>query len=133
MLAVLVAYAFHDLMWGPLAALAAECFTPRLRYSGASIGFQLAAVFARGPAPLIATAILAATGSGQIIARYLLLVVSVAATAFLPSGRAARSEISRAITFDREKGAATIADGSRQRLARTVTAQGVELPESVRR
>ena len=61
---------------------------------------------------------LAATGSGQIIARYLLLVVSVAATAFLPSGRAARSEISRAITFDREKGAATIADGSRQRLAK---------------
>ena len=75
-------------MWGPLTALAVECFTPPLRYSGASIGFQLAAVFAGGPAPLIATAILAATGSGQIIARYVFAcaVVSVAATAFLPSG-----------------------------------------------
>jgi MFS family permease len=48
LLPTLVAYFFHDLMWGPLAALTAECFTPRLRYSGASIGFQLAAVFAGG-------------------------------------------------------------------------------------
>jgi MFS family permease len=88
-LAVLVAFAFHDLMWGPLAALTAECFTPRLRYSGASIGFQLAAVFAGGPAPLIATALLAATGSGQVIALYIFgcAIVSVAATAALPSSR----------------------------------------------
>jgi hypothetical protein len=89
LLATLVAYFFHDLMWGPLAALAAECFTARLRYSGASIGFQLAAVFAGGPAPLIATGILAATGSGQAIALYIFgcAVVSIAATALLPSPR----------------------------------------------
>jgi MFS family permease len=89
LLATLVAYFFHDLMWGPLAALAAECFTPRLRYSGASIGFQLAAVFAGGPAPLVATAILAATGSGQAIALYIFAcaVVSIVATALLPSAR----------------------------------------------
>ena len=43
-LASVVAFIFHDLMWGPLAALAVERFTPRLRYSGASIGLQLAAV-----------------------------------------------------------------------------------------
>ena len=55
MLAVLVGFFSTILMWGPLAALTAECFTPRLRYSGASIGFQLAAVFAGGPAPLVAT------------------------------------------------------------------------------
>jgi MFS family permease len=86
-LAVLVGFFFHDLMWGPLAALTAECFTPRLRYSGASIGFQLASVFAGGPAPFIATALLAATGSGQVIALYLFAcaIVSVVATAALPS------------------------------------------------
>ena len=86
-LASLIAFFFHDLMWGPLAALTAECFTPRLRYSGASIGFQLAALFAGGPAPMIATAILAATGSGYAIALYILgcAVVSVAATAALPN------------------------------------------------
>src|SRR5215470_11579159 len=88
-LATLVAFFFHDLMWGPLAALTAECFAPRLRYSGASIGFQLAAVFAGGPAPIIATALLAATGSGYVIALYIFgcAMVSVAATAALPSSR----------------------------------------------
>jgi MFS family permease len=88
-LATLIATLFHDLMWGPLAALTAECFTPRLRYSGASIGFQLAAVFAGGPAPMIATALLAATGSGYAIALYIFgcAIVSIAATAALPSSR----------------------------------------------
>ena len=87
LLATLVAYFFHDLMWGSQAALIAECFTPRLRYSGASIGFQLAAVFAGGPAPLVATAILAATGSGQAIAGYIFAccVVSILATILLPN------------------------------------------------
>jgi MFS family permease len=88
-LATLVAFFFHDLMWGPLAALTAECFTPRLRYSGASIGFQLAAVFAGGPAPLIATALLAATGSGYVIALYIFgcAIVSIAATVALPNNK----------------------------------------------
>jgi hypothetical protein len=36
-------------MYGPQAALIAECFTPRLRYSGASLGYQLASVIAGGP------------------------------------------------------------------------------------
>ena len=85
-LAMLIASGLHDMMWGSLAALTAECFTPRLRYSGASIGFQLASVFAGGPAPLIATALLAATGSGQVIALYIFActLVSIVATALLP-------------------------------------------------
>src|SRR5215467_2975207 len=70
-LATIIAFFFHDLMWGPLAALTAEVFPPRLRYSGASMGFQLAAVVAGGPAPMIATALLAATGSGYAIALYI--------------------------------------------------------------
>jgi len=51
----MLVFVFHDMMWGPPAALTAEVFTPRLRYSGASIGFQLAAVFAGGPAEIIAS------------------------------------------------------------------------------
>ena len=88
-LATMLAFFFHDMMWGPLAALTAEVFTPRLRYSGASIGFQLASVFAGGPAPMIATALLAATGSGYVIALYIFscAVVSTIATVMLPSAR----------------------------------------------
>ena len=45
--------------WADLSRRCAEAFTPRLRYSGASLGYQLASVIAGGPAPLIATALFA--------------------------------------------------------------------------
>src|SRR5271165_6104687 len=47
-LAIMLSLIPHDMMYGPQAALIAECFTGRLRYSGASIGYQLASVFAGG-------------------------------------------------------------------------------------
>jgi MFS family permease len=85
-LAIVVSLIPHDMMYGPQAALIAECFTPRLRYSGASLGFHLASIIAGGPAPLIATALLASTGSGYSVAIYILfcVIVSISATAFLP-------------------------------------------------
>src|SRR2546421_2261215 len=49
----------HDAQYGPQAALIAESYTGRLRYSGASLGYQLASVFAGGPAPIIATLLFA--------------------------------------------------------------------------
>ena len=49
--------------YGPEAALIAESFTPRLRYSGASIGYQLASIIAGGPSPFIATWLFAHYGS----------------------------------------------------------------------
>jgi len=45
----------HDMQYGPQASLIAESFTGRLRYSGASLGYQLASIIAGGPAPYIAT------------------------------------------------------------------------------
>ena len=85
-LGIVLSFVPHDIMYGPQGALIAECFTPRLRYSGASIGYQLASITAGGPAPLIATALLAATGSGYAIAAYIAFcaVVSVIATVMLP-------------------------------------------------
>ena len=83
---IVLSFVPHDLMYGPQAALIAECFTPRLRYSGASIGYQLSSVISGGPAPLIATALLAAYGSGYVIAGYILFcaIVSIVSTAMLP-------------------------------------------------
>jgi MFS family permease len=83
---IILCFVPHDLMYGPQAALIAESFTPRLRYSGSSIGYQLASVIAGGPAPLIATALLAATGSGYVIAAYIAFcaVVSIIATLMMP-------------------------------------------------
>src|SRR6266481_1224817 len=56
-LAIVLSLIPHDMMYGPQAALIAESFTGRLRYSGASLGYQLASVIAGGPAPLIAAAL----------------------------------------------------------------------------
>jgi MFS family permease len=85
-IAIVLSFVPHDLLYGPQAALIAECFTPRLRYSGSSIGYQLSSIISGGPAPLIATALLAATGSGYTIAVYILFcaIVSIVATAFMP-------------------------------------------------
>ena len=85
-LATVLAFVFHAFVYGPQGALIAECFTPRLRYSGTSIGYQLASITAGGPAPLIATALLAKFNSGWPIAAYILFygIVSVVATALLP-------------------------------------------------
>jgi MFS family permease len=84
--AIILSFVPHDLMYGPQAALIAEGFTPRLRYSGTSIGYQLASLTAGGPAPLIATALLATYGSGYVIAGYIAIcaVVSIVATVLMP-------------------------------------------------
>jgi hypothetical protein len=76
----------HDIMYGRQAALIAESFTPRLRYSGASLGYQLASITAGGPTPLIATALFAAYGTGYAISIYIAFcaVVSLVSAAFMP-------------------------------------------------
>jgi len=85
-LGIILSFVPHDLMYGPQAALIAEGFTPRLRYSGCSIGYQLASVTAGGPAPLIATALFARFGTGYAIAAYIAVcaIVSLVATLMMP-------------------------------------------------
>ena len=85
-IAIVLSLIPHDMQYGPQAALIAEAFTPRLRYSGASLGYQLASVIAGGPAPLIATWLYATYHSGYAIAIYIAAcaVISLAATALMP-------------------------------------------------
>jgi len=81
-LAIVLSLIPHDMMYGPQAAFIAESFTGRLRYSGASLGYQLASIIAGGPAPLIATALFAKYMSGYAVAAYILFcaVVTVIAS-----------------------------------------------------
>jgi len=83
--AIVLSLVPHDMMYGPQAALIAECFSGRLRYSGSSLGYQLAAVIAGGPAPLIAAALFAGFGTGTAIAFYVAAcaVLSLISTAML--------------------------------------------------
>jgi MFS family permease len=80
-----------SVMYGPQAALFAELFPVELRYSGASLGYQLGAVIGGGFAPIAATALYAEYRSTFAIAMMLFLVccVSMTCTFFLArQGRA---------------------------------------------
>ena len=82
-LAVILSLIPHDMMYGPQAALIAESFTGRLRYSGSSLGYQLASVIAGGPAPLIAAWLFGTYHSPVAIAIYIAVcaVITLLATA----------------------------------------------------
>jgi metabolite-proton symporter len=84
-IAIVISLIPHDMMYGPQAALIAESFTGRLRYSGASLGYQLASVIAGGPAPLIATWLYGTYKSSYAIALYILVcaVLTLIATAMM--------------------------------------------------
>jgi MFS family permease len=72
-------------MYGPQGAYFAELFGTKHRYSGASLGYQLASVFAGGFAPLIAAALLTAGADEPwLVAGYMavLAIITIVATAF---------------------------------------------------
>ena len=82
----------HDLMYGPQAAYFAELFGTRVRYSGASLGYQLASVFAGGFAPLIAAALLKAWG-WPAVAAYMALMAAITVVATWLTSETYQNEI----------------------------------------
>jgi metabolite-proton symporter len=81
--AVVVGLVLHGAMYGPQAAFLSELFGTTVRYSGVSIGYQLASILAGGLAPIIAVALLGAFHSGYAIAVYVALaaVITIVAVA----------------------------------------------------
>ena len=70
--AIIVGMLGHAAMYGPQAAFFAEMFGTRVRYSGASLGYQLASPFAGGLAPIIAAKLVSLTnGEAWPVAAYL--------------------------------------------------------------
>ncbi len=84
-IAIVLSLIPHDMMYGPQAALIAESFTGRLRYSGASLGYQLSSLIAGGPAPLIASSLVSRYRSATPIAIFIFVcaIISLLATAML--------------------------------------------------
>jgi MFS family permease len=93
-LAVVVALLTHAAMYGPQAAFIAELFATELRYSGASMGYQVAGVLGGGIAPIVAIALVRATGTSFAVSVYVLamVVLTLVALAVAPetSERAVR-------------------------------------------
>jgi MHS family shikimate/dehydroshikimate transporter-like MFS transporter len=92
-LALIVAFVFsHAAMYGPQAAFLSELFGTRVRYSGASLGAQLAGVVAGAPAPFLATLLLSRYGSSAL-ALYLIAMAVVTIVAVILASETHRDHI----------------------------------------
>ena len=84
--AVVVGFVFQCLTYGPIASFLGELFAPSVRYSGASLAYQLSAVIVSGGTPFLMTALIAGTGSTLPVAGYIALMglITFACAWFLP-------------------------------------------------
>ena len=83
----------HAAMYGPQASFFSELFGTRVRYSGASLGYQLASVVAGGLSPLIATGLLKRTGSSGPIALFIIGMAAVTTVSVFWAAETAYEEI----------------------------------------
>jgi metabolite-proton symporter len=85
-LATVVALATHAAMYGPQASFIVELFSTRLRYSGASMGYQIAGIFGGALAPIISIKLVQVTGSAFAVSAYVLvaLLITLVALWFAP-------------------------------------------------
>lgn len=85
-LAILISLPLHDLQYGPQAAFISESFPGSLRYSGSSLGYQLASITAGGPAPIVAVLLLREFGTSTSIAVYMAIcaLISLVCVYVLP-------------------------------------------------
>jgi len=94
MLAVFVALVVaHSAMYGPQASFFSELFGTRVRYTGASLGYQLSSVLAGGLSPLIATDLLRRTGQSWPIALYIIGMALVTTVCVFLAGETAHVNI----------------------------------------
>ena len=70
-LGLVIAYVIHSSMYGPLAAMFVEMFPADVRFTGASLGYQIASVVAGGFAPTIMAILVALTGASWSVSAYL--------------------------------------------------------------
>jgi MFS family permease len=78
-LATAVALLCHAAMYGPQAAFIAELFSTRLRYSGASMGYQVAGIVGGGLAPIIAIKLFDSFGTTIAVSVYVVAALAITA------------------------------------------------------
>jgi metabolite-proton symporter len=84
----------HAAMYGPQAAFLSELFGTRVRYTGASLGYQLAAPLSGGLAPLVATALLTwSDGDPWPVGVYLVLMALVTIVAVTLAAETRRRDL----------------------------------------
>jgi MHS family shikimate/dehydroshikimate transporter-like MFS transporter len=97
-LAIVLALAVgHAAMYGPQASFFSELFGTRVRYSGASLGYQLASVIAGGLSPLIATGLLRRYSASWPIALLIIGMAGVTTLSVYWAAETAHSDIDETI------------------------------------
>ena len=69
--AIIISKPIHDMQYAPQAAVISEVFPGSVRYTGASLGYQLASVTAGGPAPIVALYLFDRFKTAQAIAAFM--------------------------------------------------------------
>ncbi|KAA0929841.1 MFS transporter [Streptomyces apricus] len=89
--AVTVGFVFQCLTYGPIASFLGELFAPAVRYSGASLAYQLSAIVVSGGTPFLMTALIARTGSTVPVAAYIMAMglITFASAWYLPETNSA--------------------------------------------
>lgn len=86
--------------YGPQAALFAELFTARMRYSGASMGYQLGVMLGGAFTPIIATALYAEFGTYLAVAGFIVLIAGISCASVLALGANHRAQAAAPLGSD---------------------------------
>ncbi len=92
-LAAVVALFFHAAMYGPQAAFIAEMFPTKVRYTGASMGYQLAGIVGGALAPIISVALLDRFDSSVAVSVYALIVLAITTACVLAAPETSRIDL----------------------------------------
>jgi metabolite-proton symporter len=92
-LATVVALVTHAIMYGPQAAFIAEMFSTELRYSGASMGYQIAGILGGAIAPIVSIALVSAFGSAYAVSVYLAAMMVLTLIALKLAPETARTDL----------------------------------------
>ncbi len=77
LLAAVLALVFHAAMYGPQASFISEMFPTRVRYSGASMGYQLAGILGGALAPIVSTALLDRFHTSVAVSVYVVAMLAI--------------------------------------------------------
>ncbi|WHT16938.1 MFS transporter [Crossiella sp. CA-258035] len=100
-LATIVALVTHAAMFGPQAAFISELFSTKLRYTGASLGYQLAGVLGGALAPLISVALLQSFGSWVAIGVYVAVALALTVVALVIAPETSKAELAAEPPLDK--------------------------------
>jgi MFS family permease len=92
-IAAVVALVVHAAMYGPQASFIAEMFPTPVRYTGASMGYQLAGIVGGALAPIIATALLNSYDTSVAVSLYSVAALAVTVLCVLIARETARADL----------------------------------------